>query len=181
MADSIRERLQLAREHADSGGVPMRRTDKALYALLAECLGICEDVERDGLLPELREAVRVTVDIRGQNNAGKGRRYAETGSDVYTLVARAVLEGVDNRNSVYRYAGALRCAGERQIRSVELEEWLTTHGGVVTLYETRQRPNVERSTKTLFLDAAVSYKVGVPVTITVQATSAGRFRLITKE
>ena len=177
MADSIRERLQLAREHADSGGVPMRRTDKALYALLAECLGICEDVARDGLLPELREAVRVTVDIRGQNNAGKGRRFAFKDADVYTLVARAVLEGADNRNSVYRYAGALRCAGERQIRSVELEAWLATHGGVVTLYETRQRPDIERSTKTVVLDQPIKYKVGVPITITIEATSAGRFRL----
>lgn len=174
---NLRDRLLTAREHADMGGVPMRRTDGALYALLAECLGICEDVARDGLLPELREAVRVSVDIRGANNAGKGRRYAETGSDVYTLVARAVLEGVDNRNSAYRYAGALRCAGERQIRSDKLEHWLATHGGVVTLYETRQRPNIERSTKTVVLDQSITYKVGVPITITIEATSAGRFRL----
>ena len=173
----LKARLLAAREHADMGGVPMRRTDGALYALLAECLGICEDVERDGLLPELREAVRVTVDIRGVGNAGRGRRYAESDSDVYTLVARAVLEGVDNRNSVYRYAGALRCAGERQIRSDKLEHWLATHGGVVTLYETRQRPDIERSTKTVVLDQSIKYKVGVPITITIEATSAGRFRL----
>lgn len=174
---SLTERLKIARNHADKGGLPTRRKDAQLYALLAECLSICEDVLRDGLQAELREAVRVSVNVRGANNAGKGRRFAFKDADAYTLVARAVLEGIDNRNSVYRYSSALRAAGERQIHSDDLTDWLTRHGGVASLYRGRERPNIDRSTKRIILDRPVCYKVGVPITITVEASSAGVFRL----
>lgn len=175
---NIRERLIAARNRASNGGIPIRRKDAALYSLLSECLGICEDVLRDGLLPELREAIRVSVDIRGANNAGKGRRYAETTSDAYILVARAVLSDVDNRNSVYRYAVTLREAGKRQIRSADLVQWLTDNGGVRALYLARPLDACDASTKTLHLNSAVEYPKSGTFTLTLRWDGIGFFDVI---
>jgi len=139
---TLRARLQAARDQALAIGLPARRKDADLYRLLAACLAFCEEVERDNLHEELRDAVRVSVDERnpeiwgqgrGAGNQGRGRRYVETGSDCYILVSRFVLEQVDTRNSVYRYAKALRVAGKRQMRAADLVEWLTKNGGVRAL------------------------------------------------
>jgi len=175
---SIRERIAAARDKAANGGLPVRRKDKALYNLLAECLGICEDVLRGDLLLELREAVRVSVDIRGAGNAGKGRRYAENGSDAYILVARAVLEDVDNRNSVYRYAGTLREAANRQIKSSQLAQWLVENGGVRALYLARPVATCNALTKTLHLNSQIKYPKNKPFSMTLRYDGKGFFDVL---
>lgn len=129
----LRSRLDAARARALEMGVPSRRSDSQLYEMLAECLSIVDWVERDQLQEELRESVRVSVGCRGQGNAGRGRRFTQAGSDSFVVVCRWVLEGVDTRNSVYRYARALREAGARQISPEELPRWLRENGGVRAL------------------------------------------------
>jgi hypothetical protein len=142
MTQTIHDRLRAARHTATQIGIPARRKDADLYRLLAVCLSVCEDVDSDGLQEELRAAVAVSVDERNpdiwgngraESNNGKGRRYVEKGSDSYILVSRFVLEKVDSRNSIYRYAAALREAGRRNIRSHDLPDWLTENGGVRSL------------------------------------------------
>lgn len=171
-------RLAAARARAHQGGLPVRRKDGRLYAVLAECLSIAEDVIRHGQITELREALRVSVNVRGHGNAGRGRRYAEAGSDAFVLVARAVLEGVDNRNSVYRYAATLREAARRGIAACDLAEWLARNGGVNSLF--RRRPVVARtmSTRTLHLNAPVEVPKGRPFTITLQGDGRGFFDVL---
>jgi hypothetical protein len=184
---NLHDRLEQARNHAYNGGLPVRRKDGKLYAILAECLSICEEVIRDQKEDELRAAVKVSVDCRNPEvwgkgraagNAGKGKRYAESTSDAYILVARYVLEGVDNRNSVYRYASTLRAAGERQIASSDLVEWLENNGGVVALYRERLDRAPLRSTKTLYLDRPVSFQIGVEFSVKVVALGGGKFAVL---
>jgi hypothetical protein len=147
---NLRDKLEQARQSAIEIGVPARRKDADLYRLLSACLSLCEEVKRDRLEDELREAVRVSVDERNPeiwgtgrsaSNNGRGRRYVEVQSDAYILVTRYVLEQHDTRNSIYRYAAALREAGRRQIASADLPSWLVDHGGIVAL---KPRQKTER-------------------------------------
>jgi len=89
--------------------LPTRRTDAMLYKLLAECRAICEFVEANQLHDELRHAVKDKGLIRPEQN----RSYVERKSSTGILVARYVLTGVDNRNSVYRYGKVLTRAMQR--------------------------------------------------------------------
>jgi hypothetical protein len=168
-------RLDAIRKRASDGGMPVRRKDRQLYGVLADCLTLCEDVEREGLLPELRRAVRVSVDIRGQGNAGKGRRYVETGSDVFILVSRFALEGHDNRNSFYRYASTLREAAKRQIRGADLEEWLSSNGGVKALYLSRPVVTKSYCLRTIHLRDSIEYPRNRSFTITLRWDGQGAF------
>ena len=181
----ILARLDAARATAEAGSIPLRRTDAALYATLAECLGICEDVIRDGLEKDLRGAVRVSVDFRNpelkgrsNSNNGRGRRYAETGSDAFILVCRYVLAGRDNRNSYYRYATTLREAAKRQIGSGSLVAWLTENGGVRALY--LRRPGLEETMerRTLHLNSPVTFLKSAPFNLTLKYDGKGFFDVV---
>lgn len=166
--------LNAARDRALKGGLPTRRRDGALYALLSGCLFICEKVQREGLEAELRRAVQVSVDERGKGNAGKGRRYAEKDSDAYILVCRHVLEGVDTRNSVYRYAVALREAAARQVSSPDLSKWLKDNGGVSALFN-RARVVNSRRVQLMQLDRSIEYPTDRPFTLTLRYDGKGGF------
>lgn len=169
--------LDAAKKRAIAGGLPTRRKDKALYGLLAGCMFICEKVERENLHDELRTHIRISVDIRGENNAGKGRRYAEKMADVTVLVCRYVLQN-DNRNSMYRYAATLREAFKHQIPSTELVEWLTKNGGVNALY--KSRPVTARSVKLKVLNLTTAIEVSKvePFTITLKYNGKGGFDVV---
>jgi hypothetical protein len=183
---SLQSKLAQAREHALNGGVPIRRKDGKLYALLAECLSICEEVIRDGMVEELRQIARVSVDerrprgevTRAESNNGKGRRYVEAGSDAYILVARYVLAGVDGRNSHYRYATTLREAGKRQIAATDLAEWLTENGGVNALYRpTTMKPETNQ-TRQLYLNQRIKFPREGAFTITLRHDGKGFFDVV---
>jgi hypothetical protein len=180
-------KLDKAKETAYNGGVPVRRKDGALYRLLAECLAICETVERDGLQDELRELLRVSVDVRSpeiwaqgrprsDGNAGRGKRYAEKDSPTPVLVCRYVLEG-DARNNPYRYAACLVQAMTLQISSSDLAEWLAENGGLNTLYKTREREQ-PRVTKTLHLNSQVTVPHSGVFTLTLRRDHRGFFDVL---
>lgn len=168
MADLI-DRLNTARIHALNGGVPMRRTDAALYTLMAECLAIIEDVERDNLHDELRSAIKVD----GVGLAG--RRYVESKADASIMVCRYVLAGNDTRNSTYRYALSLREARRRQIRSDTLTDWLRSNGGINTLYKTRSTETKSNIVRTLHLNAPVTVTPGEWLNIRIRRDPRGFF------
>lgn len=171
---SIASLLEAARVKALNGGLPIRRKDGSLYALLAGCMFICEKVQREQLEPELHEAVRVRVDIRGENNAGKGRRFAFKDADAFTLVCRYVLSA-DNRQSAYRYATTLREASKRQISSGELTSWLTKNGGVQALFLTRPVDARSAKTKILHLTESIEYPKNGEFVVTLEYDGRGHF------
>lgn len=175
-AGDLRSSLLAARRQAQNDGVPVRRSDLQVYALLDECLGICEKVTAQGMLDELRELVKQEVpDLWGRN-----RRYTSPRSDVYVLVSRFVLEGKDNRNSVYRYASAMRQAHKKGVQSGELIDWLVESGGIVQLTRFVEKRGRVRSVKVLYLDTSIQYEVGEPVTLVLNPTAGGRFTLVSQ-
>ena len=186
---TLTDRLYAARNHAVQSALPMRRKDRQLYGVLAECLGICQDVIRDKAEGQLRDAVRVSVDERNPEiwgkgraagNAGRGKRYAERTSDAYVLVCRFVLEGSENYATRSRYAAALREAAKRQIAPDDLVNWLASNGGVRALY--LRRPNVKpvMSSKTLYLNSPVTFRAGEAFTVTLQYDGIGGFHVISE-
>lgn len=183
---SLHDRLQLAREHAHNGGLPIRRKDGKLYHLLAECLTICEEVISAGMFEELRQLARVSVNerrprgevTRAESNNGKGRSYVEANSDAFILVCRYVLAGVDERNSSYRYATTLREASKRGIAGADLVAWLADNGGVNALY----RPttiNDANQTRQLYLNQRITFPREGEFTITLRHDGKGFFDVVT--
>ena len=174
--NNLREKLLEAKEHAISEGVPARRKDQTLYKLLAECLHICEFVQLYHLEDQLRSEIAVSVDMRGHNNYGKGRRYTERSADVFILVCRFVLEGVDNRNSIYRYAAALREAHRRNLKAGDLEKWLLNRGGGVNhLFRSRERAPYLSRLRVLHLNQKVVIPESGKITLTLQRDEKGDF------
>lgn len=170
---NLLDRLTAARARATRGGIPMRRTDEALYGLLAEIKHICEDVTRSGAEEQLRE-------LYWQRGLASGarRRYIEAGADVHILVSRYILDDEDTRNSTYRYALALREADKRQIRAVDLAGWLREHGGVNALYRTRETSERALETRTMHLTSPVRCTIGTPLTLTVRRRADGAFDVL---
>jgi hypothetical protein len=185
-------RLDAARARAFNGGVPVRRKDGKLYQLLAECLLICEEVISAGQETELREMVRVSVDVkrpetwatglgRQASNNGRGRRYAESRSDAFILVARYVLTGVDGRNSFYRYATTLREAHKRQIAGADLVKWLGHNGGVNALYRPATIKGESYMTRQLQLNQRIAFPRDQAFTLTLRHDGKGFFDVIPDE
>jgi hypothetical protein len=184
---TLQSRLDAARENAFNGGVPIRRKDGKLYQLLAECLGICEEVKARGQEAELREMVRVSVDARNPeiwgngraaSNNGRGRRFAYSDSDAFILVARYVLAGVDGRNSHYRYAVTMREAHKRQIAAAGLVEWLGENGGVNALYGPATFKGDVQSKKTLHLNQTITFPREGEFTLTLRHDGKGFFDVV---
>lgn len=165
--------LAAVKQKAVKGGLPTRRKDGALYGLLSGILFICEKVERENLHEELAKAVYVHVDVKGEDNAGKGRRYLNDKTDTHTIVCRHVLGSIDTRDAVYRYARSLREASKRQISSRELALWLKNNGGLAALNVVKPR---ERKTKVLRLTEAISYGQG-EFTLTLKSLGGGVFEV----
>lgn len=185
--DDLQARLDAARAMADSGGLPVRRKDRDLYALLSVCLGICEDVIANRREDNLREIFRVSVDQRnpevwGQGRAagnnGRGRRYANLSSDAYILVTRYVLGGEESRANKSRYAQALRVAAERGLASETFAMWLSENGGINTLFKGRRVVASDVITKTLHLNKRVSMPKRGAVTLTLMMDHRGFFDVL---
>lgn len=182
----LQSRLDLARQHAFNGGLPIRRKDGKLYALLAECLTICEEVNAAGMFEELRQLARISVNerkprgtvTRTEGNNGKGRSYVESNSDAYILVCRYVLAGVDERNSSYRYATTLREAAKRKIAGADLVAWLTENGGVNALYRPTTMKSDANRTRQLYLNQRITFPRDGEFTITLRHDGKGFFDVV---
>lgn len=136
---TLQTKLEAARKQAIEGGIPVRRKDRDLYATLAACLEICEEVVRDGLEPQLRSIIQVSVAGQGLSvdEARVGKRFTYKASDAYLLVCRYVLSDTETKQLQSKYSQALREAARRQISSAQLPEWLKKNGGVLALYNSR--------------------------------------------
>lgn len=184
----IMSRLDAIKERALNGGLPLARKDIKLYQVLADWLTLCEDVERDGLVDELRESIRVTTvdkrdpaiwgQVRAAGNQGRGRRYSRKDSDVHVVVCRYALEGPNSSRSYYRYAISLREASLSQIRGDQLVEWLTNNGGVSSLFLSRKLKRRSLTTKILNLTSSIVAPKDEPFTITLQYNGRGQYHVI---
>jgi hypothetical protein len=185
--DDLQDRLEAARKLADSGGLPVRRKDADLYALLSVCLGICEEVIAANREDELREIFRVSVDKRNpevwgrgreESNNGKGRRFAYPSSDAFILVTRYVLDSEESRANKSRYAQALRVAAERGLRSDSLAAWLSENGGINTLFKSRPVAASEVVVKTLHLNDQVRMPRVGTTTLTLRMDHRGFYDVL---
>jgi hypothetical protein len=150
-----------------------RRKDVALYGLLADCLALCEEVERDGLLPNL---------MAQHIGKAESRRYFERGADVYLVVGRLVFEdGEKTRAAAWRYTAAMREAAKRQIAPADLAEWLRTEGGINELFRRRPKQPRKRTIRTLSLNSPVPYEDGRELRLVLRADGRGFFDVISSE
>lgn len=177
---NLQQRVEALRTKAQADGLPVRRADAQLYAILAECLSICEEAQVTNNVRALAEAVAQSV-AGTEHESGRGRRYFERRSDVFVVVTRAVLEGVDNRNSVYRYALTLREAARRGLTSGTLEDWLLQNGGVNALYRTRPVSTRRNTVSTLHLTSPVEVPRDGAFTLTLRRSANGYFDVLSKE
>lgn len=170
--------LDKARQLAIAGGLPARRKDAALYALLGQCAAVCAAVQAENREDELREIFRVSVNVRGKDNRGSGRRYAEAGSDVFILVARYVMSDTETTAGRSRYASALREAARRHIAPDELPAWLAENGGVNTLFRGRKTVSSDVTVRTLHLNSAATLPRRGRATLTLEMDHRGFFNVI---
>lgn len=167
--------LESLRSEAQANGLPVRRTDARLYDLLSRVYAAALAVEREGAVADLCARVEGLKSPK----PGANRAFLFKHSDVFILASRYVLTGVDNRNSVYRYAAAMRGAAQRQIKPDDLSAWLAENGGLRELLKPLD-DTVERSGRVLTLDRSVSWRAGDVLTLTLRAQGGGHFALISE-
>lgn len=171
---NLLERLAAVRDRAKIGGLPVRRKDRALYGVLAECLGLCEEVLFHGLQGELRAAL--TKETGAQHGTGS-RRVKQT-SDVYNHVCRYVFGDREDYSSLGKYAQTLRAAAQRQIASSQLEQWLCDNGGARALYLTIKVPKTDMTRVTLNLNSPVTFTKDQQFTLVLKYDGKGFFDVI---
>ena len=174
----LQSKLDTIRHRAHNDGLPVRRKDGALYRLLADCLSLCEWVQQEGLESQVRDCLRVHVNRRGEDNRGRGRKYVEHASDVYTVVCRYALGDFETRANYTRYAVAIREAAKRQIRGDGLAVFLSDQGGVMALYNARPNPARFMTSRTLHLNSPVTVPKAGPFTLTLSRDYRGFFTVI---
>jgi hypothetical protein len=147
-----------------------RRSDGELYHLLAQCLAMCEQCDRDpGLLDALKEAHLASLE---------GRRYFETGADAPLVVGRMVFGGGHGREAAWRYTACMREAQKRQIASGDLPGWLMEHGGLNALFLGRPVKSRTAATKILHLSSRIRVPKDENFTVTLRRTERGHFDVI---
>lgn len=172
---TILEELEARMAHIKSRAsffMAKRRKDAELYEVLSETLAICEEVERRGIVEEVRKSVAE------QPKNGRNRVFAERGSDVYVIVGRAVFEPEINRGSSWRYSSAMREAAKRQIHSSQLVGWLIENGGINTLFKGRGTFARAVNTRTLHLNNSIEIDKHKPITITIKMDHRGFFDVL---
>jgi hypothetical protein len=152
--------------------VTTRRKDLALYAMLAEALSVCEQVEAEGLEEALRE------DIAQRAVHGKNRSYVERNVDIYVVVGRFIFEPEINRAAAWRYCATLREAAKAGLRSDDMELWLRENGGINALFKSRPVKARTARTKTLHLNQQIEIPKGRAFTIRIARDHRGFFDVV---
>lgn len=156
--------------------VTQRRKDIELYALLADCLALCEEAVRGNFVEQIRQQV-----LARSSGRKVGRCYFEQGADPALVIGRYVFdEDRKNRVNSWRYVVALREASKQGIGSGALVDWLRGHGGINTLFKRREVEARSVRTKTLHLNQQVECPKGAPFTITLLRDERGFFDVITE-
>lgn len=172
--DQIKARMGEVRERACWFG-KKRRSDAELYQVLAECMALCEEVERCELLDKLKEDL-----LKTQVKDTRNRRYIQANADVYLVVGRVIFEDGDGgrRSACWRYSATLREAAKRRIDSADLARWLAQNGGVNTLFRGRPVQARTATTKTLHLNQAITALKREPFTVTLRRDDRGFYDVV---
>ena len=154
---------------------PKRRSDKVLYKLLADCMRLAKFCEEHNLLEGFKQEV-----INRDKSEGKKRAYFSKSADAFLVVGRYMFtsEETDRRtDTAWRYTACMREAEKHQISPDNLETWLTSNGGINSLFKAR---NVKRRTRTTsvlhLLEKVTTPKFG-EFTITLKDNGAGYYHV----
>lgn len=170
------DKLSAVRERALTGGLPVRRKDRQLYGVLAECLAVCEEAIRDNQFAELKE--NITKETGAKHGTGSTR--VKPTSDIYNLVCRYVFGGRQDYSSLGKYAQTIREAANRQISSSKLEQWLCDNGGARALYLTIKTPNPGMTRVTLNLNEPITFPKDANFSIVLKYDGKGFFDVVQK-
>lgn len=148
-----------------------KHSDKALYAVLVDCMRIAEICSANA--HELTRLNQRIVEL--PLLPGKNRQFVETGSNVYQRVCRAVFHGIEHPQNINRYAIALREAWKEAIGSDNLMFTLMEHGGVNALWRRRPKTSTMVRTRTLYLQRQIEHAKASEFTLTLKLRKDGSY------
>lgn len=166
MSDAL-ERIRALRGRALGEGLPTRRSDDRLYSLISDTYDLCLDVP----VEELRGVTLPAVQ-------GRTVSKPHLDSDIFIIVSRLILTGVDNRNSIYRYASAMRAAHARQVPRGTLRQFLSENGGLRSLLKPPLVPGTRRSHGVLYLNQPITFAEGSRIRVELRSIGGPNFEVI---
>lgn len=173
--ETIKARIDQAQDKARFF-VTQRRKDTELYAMIADCMSICEDALALGITAQIKEDV-----ISKSSGNKKGRVYFEHDSDIYLIVGRHVFsDSGQSRKSAkeWRYIASMREAAKRGYSSSEIEGWLRSNGGINALFMGRPNAFKSKTRKTLHLNSSVTFPISGEFTLTLRMDNRGFFDVV---
>ena len=96
------------------------KSNKALYALLSDCLGMYYEIKGSSAEKTVLESIKVNLESRGIK--------AQVSTPVLTLIVKYVFNAERRRASAY--SRALRVAAKQAISVSNFAEWVTKVGGI---------------------------------------------------
>lgn len=150
-----------------------KHSDKALYAILVNCLRVAEICAASAQeYTRLNQRLVELPKLLGQN-----RIYIEKASDVYQRVCRVVFHGVEHTNNINRYAIALREHAKAGGGSIGLMDQLMDHGGVHRLWLRRPKASTLVRTRTLYLQRQIEHSKLSEFTLTLKLHKDGSYQV----
>jgi len=103
------------------------KSNKALYALLSDCLGMYYEIKGSSAEKAVLESIKTNLDSRGIK--------AQASTPVLTLIVKYVFNAERRRASAY--SRALRVAAKEAISVGNFAEWVTKVGGIEEVASTK--------------------------------------------
>ena len=103
------------------------KTNKGLYTLLSECLGMYYEIKGSSAEKVVLESIKATLESRGVN--------VQSSTPVLTLIVKYVFNAERRRASAY--SRALRVAAKEAISVGDFAEWVAKVGGVEEIASTK--------------------------------------------
>ncbi|QWD17119.1 hypothetical protein G6700_05125 [Polynucleobacter paneuropaeus] len=103
------------------------KSNKGLYALLSECLGMYYEIKGSSAEKAVLENIKITLDSRGVK--------VQASTPVLTLIVKYVFNAERRRASAY--SRALRVAAKELISVKDFAEWVTKVGGIEEVASTK--------------------------------------------
>lgn len=148
-----------------------KHSDKALYAVLVDCMRIAEICSANAY--ELTKLNARIVDL--PLLPGKERQWVEKDSSVYQRVCRVVFHGIEHPQNINRYATALHEAVKIGVGSAGLMDQLWDHGGVHRLWIRRPKTATLVRTRTLYLQRQIEHAKASEFTLTLKLRKDGSY------
>lgn len=148
-----------------------KHSDKALYAVLVDCMKIAEICSAN--THELTRLNQRIVDL--PLLPGRNRVYVEKSSGLFQRVCRVVFHGIGHTQNINRYAIALHEATKLDVGSAGLMDQLMDHGGVHRLWLRRPKASTLVRTRTLYLQRQIEHAKASEFTLTLKLRKDGSY------